>query len=429
MKKTFIVISIVFFFLPTAWAQDRAGRMGMVLAKLEKEKAMEAGFRQAQEKQAVQTAFQDEYGPQESNLRELLRYWHPYLEVETKYEDNIYLTPFRKSDIVNTYTTGVKFTSLSEDNNLQLDTGAKFISYYHNWRNNTQNPFVSMLWNKKYGRNYIKLDERFKYDSTATSTIIADTAGFSGYQQNNVDLRVGREMNHFAIEPGYVRNDYFYRKDNKKDSDYNETIWIFTGYYKFAPKTNLLFEYNHGIVIYPLKPVDVKDSKYDQFWFGLTGDITSKITGFMKMGYQFRKFSNRQYLEKPIVGFDLHYQFKERTAFLLKLKKITNQASYFNQNYVEVNRLDLGAIHKFAFNSKLSFTFDSFYEYDNYPQPDDITAKRQLNNLFGIKTALKYDLQRWFSVKLGYEWKENDSNISLNDYVDHIISAKLTGSF
>lgn len=430
MRKSIIIfIYAIILFPVAALAQDRTDKMGITLAKLEKEKAMEASLSQAQKKQAVQTAFQDEYGSQESQLRELLRYLHPYLEVETKYEDNIYLTTFRKSDIVNTYTPGIKFTSLSENNDLRIDTGAKLTYYYHTWQNNTQNPFANIYWNKKFGRNYIKLVELFKYDFQPNSDINADLAGFAGYQRNLVDLRVGRELNRFSLEPGYRRLDYFYRKDNKQPNSYNETLWILTGYYHFTPKTSLLFEYNHGIVVYPLKPTPSKDSKYEQFWFGLSGDISPKITGVMKYGYQFRKFTNRQYLEKPVIGFDLNYQFKERTNLLLKLKKTPDQTSYYDQNYYETSRIDLGLAHKFAFNPKLDFKLDSFYEYDNYPSPQTTAQKKRLDSLFGIKGALKYDLQRWLSVLFCYEWKERDSNTDLDDYVDHIISAKLTGSF
>ncbi len=428
-KNTFIVIIGIFLLITSAWADDKDSEMSLALSKLEKDKAMEQDLKQAKKQEAVRIAFNDEYSLGEDRLDKFLRYLHPYLEVETKYEDNIYLTTYRKSDIVNTYTPGIKFISLSEDNDLRIDTGAKLTYYYHTWWNNTQNPFANIVWNKKFGRNYIKLSEQFKYDFQASSNISVDTPGFIGYQYNLVDVRVGRELNRFSLEPGYRKQEYFYRKGNKQNNSYNETLWIMTGYYHFTPKTSLLFEYNHGIVVYPLKPTPSKDNKYEQFWFGLKGDITPKINGVMKYGYQFRKFTNRQYLEKPVIGFDLNYQFKERTNFLLKLKKTPDQTSYYDQNYYETSRMDLGIAHKFAFNPKLAFNMDSFYEYDNYPSPQTVAQKKRLDSLFGIKGALKYDLQRWFSVLFCYEWKERDSNTDLYDYVDHIISAKLVGSF
>ena len=225
------------------------------------------------------------------------------------------------------------------------------------------------------------------------------------------------------------RYDYFYRKDVKQTNSYNETIPTLTGYYKLAPKTSLLFEYNHGIVRYPKKPSPSKDNTYEQVWFGLNGDITSKIHGFMKGGYQFRKFNNGGNWEKPVLGLDLTYQFKERTQILLRLNKTATQSEYVNQNYYEINRLDLGFLHDFAFNSKLNFKFDSYYEYDDYPAPIDPTLKKRLDNVYGVSGALKYDLQRWFSVLLKYEWKENNSNIHLNSYVDHVTSIKMVGTF
>ncbi|MDD2751659.1 MAG: outer membrane beta-barrel protein, partial [Candidatus Omnitrophica bacterium] len=202
-----------------------------------------------------------------------------------------------------------------------------------------------------------------------------------------------------------------------------------TGYYQFAPKTSLLFEYDHGIVRYPKKPSPSKDNRYEQFWFGVKGDITAKIEGFMKAGYRFRKFNNGGDWEKPVLGFDLSYQFKERTSILLKLLKTSAQTDFSDQNYYERNRLDLGVVNQFAFNPKLVLKVDSFYENDDYPSPTDPSVKERMDNLFGVSTSLKYDLQRWFSTLLKYEWKEDYSNVDANTYVDHIMSIKFVGTF
>ncbi|MDD4900179.1 MAG: outer membrane beta-barrel protein [Candidatus Omnitrophica bacterium] len=390
-----------------------------------KQKAIESSFKEAQLKTLEELSREEK----SEKLDELLRYWHPYLEIETKYEDNIYLTPSRSSDVITTYTPGIKFISLGDNKHFEMDAGAKLNSFYHHWTNNTQNPFITFFVDNTYGRNYLKLDEAFRYETTPNSSIVADTSGFNVYQYNVFNLKVGREMNLFSIEPSVTRNDYFYRKDFKRDNSYNETIPTLTGYYQIAPKTRLLAEYDHGIVRYPKKPSHSKDNSYNQFWFGIKGDITTKINGFMKAGYQFRKFNNGGDWNKPVLGFDLSYQFKERTSILLKLLKTTAQSDYNNQNYYERNRLDLGLVHQFASNPKLLFRMESFYEYDDFPSPVDPATKERLDNLFGISTALKYDLQRWFYTLLKYEWKEDYSNLDANTYVDHIMSIKFVGIF
>ncbi|MDD5595357.1 MAG: hypothetical protein PHY94_03820, partial [Candidatus Omnitrophica bacterium] len=86
-------------------------------------------------------------------------------------------------------------------------------------------------------------------------------------------------------------------------------------------------------------------------------------------------------------------------------------------------------VNQFAFNPKLVLKVDSFYENDDYPSPTDPTAKERMDNLFGVSTSLKYDLQRWFSTLLKYEWKEDYSNVDANTYVDHIMSIKFVGTF
>ncbi|MDD5594935.1 MAG: outer membrane beta-barrel protein [Candidatus Omnitrophica bacterium] len=436
MKRITILIILLIMSIPhfafsetQKLAPEKKERIVLALDQFEKGRtlAMQASFEEAQRKEAQEIAF--DQGERASRLDELLRYWHPYLEVETKYEDNIFQTAARSSDIINTYIPGIKFESFKENNNFQINTGGKFTYYYHKWWNNTQNPFISFLWDKKLGRNYFILTEDFKYDTVNNSSLYAGTSGISGYQYNTFYLKAGRELNLFSIEPAVKRYDYFYRRDVKQSNSYNETVPTLTGYYKLAPKTSVLFEYNHGIVRYPKKPSPSKDNTYEQFWFGLNGDITSKIHGLMKGGYQFRKFNNGGNWQKPVLGLDLTYQLKERSQILLRLNKTATQSEYVNQNYYEINRLDLGLLHDFAFNSKLHLQLDSYYEYDNYPAPIDATLKKRLDNVYGVSGGLKYNLQRWFYALLKYEWKENNSNIHLDSYVDHIMSIKMVGTF
>lgn len=440
MKKIFILILIaggVFFSLNTSFVfgqtliPTQTGEMSLWLSRMEREMAVDESLRLAQEKIILEEMEQERHV--ETKLQDFLRrHLNPYLEIESAYDDNIFLSPTRKSDFINTFMPGVKISFLGEDNIsqedfLQLDIGAKLTAYSDHTFMNSQNPYLSFLWNNYFNRYHFNLYEKFKKDVTLESGVTAAQEGKIKYLGNDFDFLFGAEYNRLAFDFGLKRYDYFYETQYKRENNYNENIFSLTGYVKLAPKTRLLFEYDHGIILYPEEQLtSSKNAKYQELWFGLKGDITSKIVGIMKAGYQYRVYRARADWDKPILGMDLVYNFKERTSFFLKLDKTAQQSISTDQNYYDLNKVNFGVINRFAFNPKLSLTTDGLYENDNYASSGDTKRK---DKLYGLVGAFKYELQRWASAVLDYTYKERDSNINSNDYVAHIFSLKLKGSF
>ncbi|MCM8795278.1 MAG: outer membrane beta-barrel protein [Candidatus Omnitrophica bacterium] len=420
-----ITVGIFLFFSNTIiFAQEfssaRNEQIIALLSQLEKNKAIEEGFKRAQEIMESEEVSKEKF----SQLK-LIRHLHPYLEIENTYNHNIFLLPAKKYDYINTSTPGIKFSLSKEDTLLELDLGTRFTSYLKHSSLNSQNPYISFVLKHYFSHYHFNLYDKFRDDIFLNSDITEGTEGVVDYRANDFDMSLGAEYNRLAFDLGFRRYDYFYEQDYKQENNYNENIFSITGYINLAPKSKLLFEYDHGIILYTEEPHPSKNANYHQSWFGLKGEITSKITGIMKAGYQYRIYRSRADWNKPVLGIDLHYQFKERTAFLLKLEKTAKQSINVNQNYYDTVIMDLGIVNNFAFNPKLNLRLNGFYQDDEYVG----TQPSREDKLYGLTSALQYGLKRWLYTALEYTYKERDSNIDANDYVNHILSLKLKGSF
>lgn len=396
------------------------------LNAVERQQAMDKSFHLAREKVILEEL--ENRRPSQVNWRQALaRNLNPYLEIEFAQDSNIYLTPKRTKDFVSTFTPGLKLNFSGEDNFVEFDAGAKLTSYADKTSMNSQNPYFNFSWRKHFNRYHLNLVERFRKDFDVRSSFITEAEGKVRYLANDFNFTYGGEYNRLAFDAGLRRYDYFYPGEFKRDNNYNENIVSLTGYTKLAPKTRLLFEYDHGIIVYPEHPEVSRDGYYEEGWVGLTGEITSKVSGIAKLGYQYRVYDQGADWHKPVLGIDLIYHFKERTDFLFRATRSAEQALSEGENYYDFFRLEGGVAHKFAFNPKLSIGFNGLYENDDYPL-SSFSFKRE-DKIYALEGAFKYNLQLWLDAALAYTFRERDSNSSGSNYVDHIFSLKLRGSF
>jgi hypothetical protein len=421
----FFLSNTSFVFCQEALPVQTAPEMSLWLSRIERERAIDSGFQLAQERVILEEMEQSRHT--QFKLEEFFRRnVNPYLEIEEAYDDNIFLNPTRKKDFITTFTPGVKINLATEDSLLEIDAGAKLTSYAVHPFMNSQDPYFRLAWDKYFNRYHLNLKEHFKKDMELRSDFIAGAEGKERYLFNDFNFIFGAEYNRLAFDLGARRYDYFYDKEFKKENNYNENIFSLTGYTNLAPKTRLLFEYDHGIILYPEHPFPSRNCRYDEGWVGLKGDITPKIIGIAKVGYQYRVYRARADWDQPIASIDLVYNFKERTSFSLKVEDNAEQSLSESENYYELMKVDIGMNHRFAFNPKLGLGIGGFYEDDDYPAS---SGTKRNDKIYSLRGLFRYDLQRWLFASLGYTFTERDSNLDENDYVDHIFSLKLKGSF
>jgi hypothetical protein len=270
------------------------------------------------------------------------------------------------------------------------------------------------------GTHYkVNLKYSFEDRATTSQTISSGTPGILGYYRQMTDLNFAYDWKKIGVETGYKRLEIDYTGNFKTSNYLDERITaVITAKPSFTPKTNYFFEYDYGELEYTKAASDVNNYKYHQFWIGVKGNITNKITTRAKIGKEFR-FSYEhlnKYKDSFMVCLNLKYRHSEKLSFLLDFirddKPATNTGQGFNLGY----RLFAHIVYDVNPKLKIDTGFD--YWFDTYT-----TALE--DNTYGYSAKMSYLVNRYTSLGLDYSYKMRDSTRADCKYRNNILLGKL----
>ena len=230
-------------------------------------------------------------------------------------------------------------------------------------------------------------------------------------------LTLGREMDRVSYEFSYENLIYDY-KTIDDPNNYVEHTLSFTGYYKFFPKTKALIEYDFSKFNYENDSTRSADA--NQILTGLKGDLTAKLTGTVKVGYQDRKYKNNQDWKKPVTYLNLTYDVSEKTSLNVTAQRTVYESVYTVQNYFEEDSLQCLISQKLT--AKTTASLSGLYARDMYPVTSSTDTTRRSDDIWDAKLAIDVKTRRWFNLGVSYEFSRRSSNLPINDYNDNIMS-------
>lgn len=346
---------------------------------------------------------------------------YPILNVEERYEDNIFLlADEEKGDFITTITPEFLLEfKCSGKNIFNIDYKYEILHFdRHNNEDKTNNKFKAAM--ELYGPEYfLKLREEFKQvTNTATNATY-----FDDYRLNDAWVTVGADFNNVSFETTYQNLDYDY-KIIDSPSNYNEDIFDLTGYYQILPKTKALAEYTFGKMDY--ENDDTKDAQVNEFLAGIKGELSQKMTGTIKLGYQSRDYDGRKDWKEPVTYSNVLYEISQKTKLDFTFERKAVESTYTTENYYETNAMLCKLTQKLT--EKTTASFNVSYSYDEYPVTAGTVAKRQ-DDIWAAKIALDIDTRRWFNSGISYEFKKRNSNVSSYDYENNITAIYLKAMY
>ena len=111
------------------------------------------------------------------------------------------------------------------------------------------------------------------------------------------------------------------------------------------------------------------------------------------------------------------------------MERTVNDSTYSDVTYYTTDFVNLGYTH--VFTDKISSRIYGSYQRNMYPTETTEgtkTAKR-VDNACGAGISLHYDIRRWLSAEIGYEFKEAVGNFQTFSYNDNIATVKVTAGF
>lgn len=257
---------------------------------------------------------------------------------------------------------------------------------------------------------------------------------------NNLKTGVAAEFNKFTFDVGYINKIQAYDSQDLmlgdlpySARDYMDQSVYTTLSYRVRPKTYLIFENDIGYINY-YESSQVPDSFYDDILCGLRGDWSSKIIMNLRAGFRYQGYESSPVIAHkpyigPIIRGGLQYNPTEDDAVFFTLERADYESTYATNNYYTLNLIGVEYRHKFS--NKVSGGLFGSYQLHLYPSEtteNGVTAKRY-DNLLNGGFSIRYDIKRWISIELRYEYRQKMSIFDIFDYIDNLVSVRGTIGF
>ena len=384
----------------------------------------------------------DQYLPDKEGIEAGPLIMHSAFRSEVEFDTNIYLTNNdEKFDVI---------TLLSPSIGLELPIGDhKFSADYE---------VGFYLFGEYTGENYV--DQRVRGLATLNFTDFTVTVedvyrNFSHragsedtnrvkHQDNNARVGIAAEFDQLKFDVGYSFGIDDFLSDEiifttpaglvmtYEDKDRMNHTFDGRIAYRFLPKTSLIIDQYFGIINYDSP--DCSNSYFIESMIGLQGELKDNLKIDLSGGFRYQDYEpaditvNKDFISGVARGGILYF-ITDKDLFNVNVERSIYESIYNDMNYYIVNLIGLHYSH--AFNEKLSLSLFGKYQYTTYPEEatqGDETATRY-DHLFGGGCVLRYDVKKWLSFDMRYEYKQRESRFSVFDYVDNVFTIRGTIGF
>lgn len=257
---------------------------------------------------------------------------------------------------------------------------------------------------------------------------------------NNGRIGVAAQFKLLGFDAGYTNRLETYDSDNVvyqsvtyEDKDRVSNIIDATVSYRFLPKTLVMVENDLGLIHYynsSLPP----DSYYDEALVGIKGEWFSRMNVNFKVGFRYQDYDNSDIMaDKAYIGAVMRggcdYHPTGDDVIVLDLVKTVYESTYSNMNYYDAALA--GLTYRHNFNDKLSASLFGNYQLHLYPSQtteNGVAAKRHDNFMQG-GASLRYDVRKWLSAEVRYEYRQRISKFDVFDYIDNVVTIRGTVGF
>jgi hypothetical protein len=183
------------------------------------------------------------------------------------------------------------------------------------------------------------------------------------------------------------------------------------GYQPFLRLIYTRTEYDEGIV----KP----DSDTYEAEAGAAFDLTNLLTGEIFVGYQSRKYDEREFgtSSGPAYGLSLDYAYTQLTSFSAGISTAFEEGYSTNPTPRERTTAQIGVDHELLRNLILSAR--ALYQTDDYE-----TSPRE-EDFYSLQAGATYTVNRNLYLRGTYTYSSRDSNVQGDDYDRNLVLLRI----
>lgn len=346
----------------------------------------------------------------------------PVLSLSETYDDNIrengineqssWVTNINPSVLVEAID-GLNVYQLEYDINHALVHSARDDDY-------TNHKLRGMAHFELNSRNRLTFNARYDHTETLTDTTVLDESDKfkTLYADAVYGFGVPTAIMNADLGVNYTRMRTRNSDDINADREYDRFGMLYTLYYRIGPRTRLLAEYRYDDYEYELTPLTIDnssayDNKRHRAYVGATWAATAKTTGSVRVGYERRKFDDNNVSDTNGASWEADLTWTPRTYSTVTLSTSKSvEPGRISSRFVDTTQVGANWNHYWTprFSSDLFYRWaDEEYKYQSSPLDRD-------DDLHEAGFEVRYDVQRWMTVGLGFRWKDRDSDVAARDY-------------
>jgi hypothetical protein len=288
------------------------------------------------------------------------------------------------------------------------------------------------LYTSNSGESSLEHDIRAQGRYTFTKLTLGATARFETLNVADSDIGERISMRRFN---GKINADYAfsgkttfeaqfdhsirdYEGDRNDITEYRASAWVD---YQALPKTNIALGYTHGWV-----DVDNGNSQdFDQVQLRVVWKATEKFSARASGGVEFRGIENGDDVTNGTFAVGLVYKpFDATSIFLNGFRRTTTSASGFNETYVTTG-FDARVVQRFS--QKYFVTAAGGFQSADYEE--NVAGFSRQDDYSWTRLSLGWDVNKWLTTMVAYEFRTNDSNNDKRSFDDHLFYVQFSFLF
>ena len=351
---------------------------------------------------------------------------YPSMKIVTLHDDNLFRSDKNElSTLIGIVSPAVKFSL--QDNIKKLTLDYQIEAGFH--ENSSQDDYVDQ---KLLGifvfnpTDRIKTELRAEYLDEHDARGTGRTEGFGAVGPDTTldpdewhSYSIGGLLSYgtpnatgrVEVESSYVTKEYDNNRLFTFDRDRNDFKLRGTFFYKIWPKTRLLFEIKQTVFDYEKNAIGQAslDSTGRDYLLGVAWDATYKTTGFAKFGLSEKDFDSDLRDDNDQFKWEIGVKWMPRSYSTVDITTVRRQDETNGiGDSIDVAEFKVSWNH--LWRHRISSTVEFFFA------EDDFNSTRREDSRFMTSLKLNYDWRRWARISVGYQYEENDSNVSTFDY-------------
>ncbi len=349
-------------------------------------------------------------------LMDLLVTVHPSVKVETRYDDNIYLSPNKRtSDQILVLTPALRLETMKGANRFALRLSTTIGQYQNNSADSYTNTNLNGVGDFDLNTHLRARVEADLVDGVdprgSTNNPLSDTPDHYRQTNGRASLSYGAKgaRGRLDLELGQLRREYLNNRATTAASDRVVNDLGATFHWRIGPRTTLLIQGKHSIIDYTL-PASTLGSVENALLAGAAWEATAKTKGSFKIGMTKKDFDDSARAGASAINWSGEVRWSPRTYSHvdLSLNREPGETSGGVGNYID--RTNTGARWTHQWNSRLSTEASASYATDAYQG----AARTDNTQNYGFKAT--YKMRRWLNLGADYTHGTRSSSDNNFDY-------------